>query len=421
MTAVVKVGNHLPGGRLTAIAVPGAERMVIERGEGAYIWDQRDTRYLDLLMGSGAVLLGHGHPKVVEAVRRQVARGTTFYAPTQPALELAERIVGHYPGAQTLQYCSTGSEATLFALRLARSATGRETVLKLEGGFHGSNDYAMMSAYPTGPANYPRSEPSSLGIPRAVQATVVVAPYNDLERCRQFADDFGEDLAAILVEPYQRNIPPHTGFLAGLRQLADSYRACLVFDEIVTGFRVGLGGAAALCGVTPDLATLGKAIGGGLPLAAVVGRDEVVGLASPDRGADGFAYCSGTLSGNPLAASAGLAALDVLEQPGSFEQLFATGDRMRAGLAQAFADNAVPAQSFGVGPLFRVLPTPMPVTDYRSAATGDMGLLRVLAAGLLDRGVYFTGDKGYLSLAHTDTDVDTTAAAVHGVLKAHTG
>lgn len=417
MTTEVAAANRLPGGLLTAVTVPGAGHLVIERGQGAHIWDTAGHRYLDLLMGSGAALLGHAHPEIVEAIAAQARRGTTFYALTEPALALAARIVEHYPGAEMLQYCSTGSEATLFALRLARAATGREKVLKFEGGFHGSNDYAMMSAYPTGPAGYPAPEPSSQGIPSGAAGSVLVAPYNDIASCERIAAEAGRDLAAILVEPFQRNIDMRPGFLAALRRLADATGACLIFDEVVTGFRLGLSGAAGYCGVVPDLATLGKAIGGGLPIAAIVGAGSIMCLSSPELNvADGFVYCSGTLSGNPLSATAGLTAMRILERPGTFEHLFSLGQTMREQLVQAFTDHGIPAQALGLGPSFQINPSSEPITDYRSAARSDMGLMTRVAGRLVARGVYFTGAKGYLSLAHTPGDIDEVVSKTTSVL-----
>jgi glutamate-1-semialdehyde 2,1-aminomutase len=412
----VTIRNVLPDGRLTAIAVPGAEDLAVDRGSGAYIWDLGGRRYLDLLMGSGAIVLGHAHEEVVDAIRTQAARGTAFYALTEPALALAEKIVDHYPGAELLQYCSTGSEATFFALRMARMATGRERVLKFEGGFHGSNDYAMMSAYPSAPADYPHPEPTSGGIPAAVGDGVLVAPYNDLGFCEELVAEYGSTIAAIIVEPFQRNIPPVAGFLAGLRELADRCGAVLIFDEVVTGFRIAPGGAAELAGVTPDLATLGKAIGGGLPLAAIVGRSSIVGLAAPGHALDGFAYSSGTLSGNPLAAAAGLATLHVLDRYDNYARLAAVGDELRQALTSVFAQAGIVVQAFGVGALFRVLPTTHQIHNYRDAASADTDLMRRVAVALLAEGVYFTGDKGYLSLSHTHDDVEAIATAVANVL-----
>jgi glutamate-1-semialdehyde 2,1-aminomutase len=421
MSEPMPLANRLPDGLLTAVSVPGREKVVIAHGLGANIWDVDGNQYLDLLMGSGAALLGHANPEIVAAIEAQAHRGTTFYALTEPALELADKIVGHYPGSQVLQYCSTGSDAVFFALRLARMATGRQKVLKFEGGFHGSSDYALMSAFPRTPAHYPVGEPNSGGIPTEVGQTVLIAPYNDLASCKDIVDQFGPDIAAILVEPFQRNIPPEPGFLSGLRGLASSCGACLIFDEVVTGFRLGLGGAAAMSGVTPDIATLGKAIGGGLPLAAVAGVESVMSLASPARGADGFAYCSGTLSGNPLAAAAGLTAISILERPGTFENLFAIGDSMRDGLAQAFLDAGIEVQPIGIGPLLRILPTGLRVTDYRTAATADMSIMSRLATALFELGVYFTGDKAYTSVAHTETDVDQVVEATRKVLQDTSG
>jgi glutamate-1-semialdehyde 2,1-aminomutase len=402
---------------MTAVSVPGGEGIIIDRGEGPYIWDTTGRRYLDLLMGSGAAVLGHAYPEVVDAIERQARRGTTFYALTAPALALAERIVGHYPGAEALSYCSSGSEATFFALRLARAATGRQKVLKFEGGFHGSNDYALMSAFPVGPPNYPMPEPSSMGIPSAIANDVLIAPYNDIAWCRKVVEETGDQLAAIIVEPYQRNIAPEAGFLAALRDLATTCGACLIFDEVVTGFRLGLGGAAAFCGVTPDLATLGKAIGGGLPLAAIVGTSNIMTLASPQLSlAEGFVYCTGTLSGNPLAAAAGLATMTVLEQPSTFPLLFSVGEELRTRVTASFERRGIDVEVLGIGPMFQICLTSSSIVDYRSAASADMRAMQRIASRMLEHKVYYTGAKGYLSLSHNSQHVERVLTVLEAVL-----
>jgi glutamate-1-semialdehyde 2,1-aminomutase len=409
----------LPGGSVTAVKVPGGARPVIARGSGSHLWDTDGREYVDYLLGSGPLILGHAHPEVIGAVTRQAALGSTYYMVSEPVLELAWRIVQHVPCAQMVQFCGSGSEATFYALRIARAAAGRPAVLKFEGGFHGANDYALMSLGPSGPPDYPRAEPDSAGIPPAVRADVLIAPFNDLDVVSAIVSEHSARLAAILVEPYQRVIEPLPGFLQGLRRLADAHGLVLIFDEVVTGFRFGPGGAQQRYGVTPDLVCLGKIIGGGYPLAAVAGPAELVGLTDPARhGQADYVYMSGTLNGNPIAAAAGNATLAVLEQPGSYERLFAAGDRIRAGLRAAFGAAGVPAQVLGVGPIFQVVIGDIPVRDFRSLRRGDQARIGRIAKHVVEQGHFLTGQKGYLSLAHTDAEIDATVAAFAAALEA---
>lgn len=403
----------LPGGGVTALALPRGVKRVLARGHGSHVWDTEGREYVDYLLGSGPLIIGHAHPAVVEAVKRQASLGSTFYTPTQPILELAERIVERVPCAEMIQFCVSGSEATFYSLRLARAATRRESILKFEGGFHGAHDYALMSLYPSGPPDFPHPEPSSAGIPSGVGDSVLVAPYNDLEATMRIVEERADQIAAIIVEPFQRVIAPAPGFLEGLRSLATKHDIVLVFDEVVTGFRWGPGGAQEKYGVTPDLTCLGKIIGGGYPLAAVTGRRDVMELADPTRRARGeqFAYFSGTLNGNPIAAAAGLATLDVLDQPGSYERLFAAGERVRSRLSAACSEAGLPTQVLGEGPVFQVLVTADPVTDYRSMQKADSTRAKAIAAEVFDRGYFLSGDKAYISLVHSDEDLDGFADA----------
>jgi glutamate-1-semialdehyde 2,1-aminomutase len=402
----------LPGGGVTALSLPGGARPVLDHGRGSHLWDSAGIEYVDYLLGSGPLILGHAHPEVTEAVIRQVQRGSTFYTVTEPLLELTERIVDHVPCAQMVQFCISGSESTMYALRVARAATGRSTVLKFEGGFHGGNDYALMSMRPSAPPDFPHAQPDSSGIPPELVDRVLVAPYNDLRAVTEIVDARAGELAAILVEPYQRVIAPVAGFLEGLRALATRHGIVLIFDEVVTGFRFGPGGAQEMYGVTPDLACLGKIIGGGYALAAVAGNADLMVLADPRRRNESdFVYMSGTLNGNPIAAAAGNATIEVLDRPGSYERLFAAGERMRRGLGDAFGAAGLTVQGLGVGPVFQVAITDHEVTDYRSLRTADDVTGKKIAQRVFDQGYFYTGDKGYLSLVHTDEEIDATVAA----------
>jgi glutamate-1-semialdehyde 2,1-aminomutase len=404
---------------VTQFALPGGLRLVLKRGAGCRVFDVDGNEYLDFVLGSGPLILGHAPPSVVEAVERQLAEGTTFYAVTPEAIELADRIVGHVPCAEMLQFCSTGLEATFYALRLARAATGREGILKFEGGFHGGQDYAMMSLFPKEHLPAPQATIDSAGVPSRLAEDVYVAPFNDLESVEAIFSESGDQIAAIIVEPLQRTLSPEPGFLAGLRAICDRHGALLIFDEVVTGFRLGLAGAQGHYGVVPDLATLGKIIGGGFPLAAVVGRRDVMERADMSkRGQPGYAYFSGTLNGNPVACAAGLATLAELERPGAYEHLFAIGARARDGLESAFRDAGLEAHALGEGPLFQIAITTERPRDYWSLAGSDSGLVKRVSQGVLKAGFLVTGDKSYMSLAHGEQEVDALIEAYQASLQA---
>ncbi len=408
----------ISGGAINQLSLPGGVKRVIARGKGSRIWDADGNEYVDYVLGSGPLILGHAHPAVVQAVHRQVDLGSTFYALNEPVIRLAERIIERVACAELVQFCSTGAEATFYAMRLARAATGRDKILKFEGGFHGSSDYALMSLFPTGAPDYPRPEPSSGGIPRVLEDEVFVVPFNNIEAAARVVDAHAEEIAAIIVEPIQRVLEPAPGFLQGLRALADRHGIVLIFDEVVTGFRVAPGGAQELYSVSPDLATLGKIIGGGYPLAAVTGRREVMRLADHKlRGQPDYVYISGTLNGNPIAAVAGLATLDVLDQPGSYDRLNEVGSRLRSGLASVFESADVPAQVLGVGPLFQVLLTDQPIVDYRSMKRTDAATLKRIALSVFNAGFFLSGEKGYISLVHTDEELDRTIEAFGAALR----
>ncbi|MBJ7593805.1 MAG: aspartate aminotransferase family protein [Candidatus Dormibacteraeota bacterium] len=401
----------LPGGGVTSLSLPGGVRKVIARGKGSRIWDVAGDEYVDYLLGSGPLIAGHAHPAVVDAVQRQAALGSTFYAVTEPILRLAQRIVDSVPCAEMVQFCTSGSEATAYALRIARAATGRDAVLKFEGGFHGANDYAQMSLFPSVAATYPSSQPSSGGIPHALVEDVLVVPFNDLGQVRAVVEENRNRLSAIIVEPVQRVIEPVPGFLQGLRDLATRYGIVLIFDEIVTGFRLGEAGAQGYYGVKPDLATYGKIIGGGYPLAAVAGQSTLMELADPGRRGKGdYVYFSGTLNGNPIAAVAGLATMELLDDA-AYKRLFAAGERLRGGLQDAFARHDIAVRVLGIGPMFQVLITDETVRDYWGMQRADSVRLKKIAAAVFQQGFFLSGDKGYLSLAHTDDDLDRTIQA----------
>ncbi len=398
----------LPGGSLGNLG----NDLVIDRGEGSHIWDVSGNQYIDYLLGSGPMLVGHAHPEVVEAVREQLDKGTTFFAANEHAILLANEIVQAVPCAEKVRFSSTGSEATLYAMWAARAYRGRDKILKFEGGFHGMNDYALMSMAPSSPAPFPQAVPDSAGIPRSIQDEMLIAPFNDIETTTAIIERHHDEIGGVIVEPFQRLIPPQPGFLQGLREITEHYQIPLIFDEVVTGFRFGYGGAQEFYGVTPDLCSLGKAVAGGFPLTAIAGREDI--MAHMDRGsveADGFMPQIGTLSGNPIAATAGLKTLEILRREGTYDQIFATGNRIRNALQKLLDEAEIPARVVGEASLFDVFFTENDVTDYRSTLEVDSDAMAQFNSSLLEQGVFKGASKFYISAAHTDEDVEETITA----------
>lgn len=409
------------GGAVTSFVLPPSHAVVLSHGLGSRVVDVDGREYIDYVLGSGPLLLGHAHPAVVEAASRHVALGSTFYTMTPPAIELAEEIVRAVPCAEMVKFVSSGTEATFHALRIARTYTGRSKILKFEGAFHGVHDYALMSTFPPEVSSYPDPRPDSAGIPAEVASTVLVAPWNDLDRTREIIEAHAEELAAVICEPLQRALPPAPGFLQGLRDLTNQHGILLIFDEVVTGFRLAYGGAQERYGVVPDLATFGKAVSGGYPLAAIAGRRdvmEVTDFARRERGQP-HAYLTGTLNGNPVAAAAGVATLAVLRQPGVYERLYHVTDRLKAGLRQLAADRGVPLQVIGEGPLFQVVFSEREPRTYADLLAADRAMAVRFGLACLERGLFVNpGEKFYVSLAHSDEDIERTLEAFAGALDA---
>jgi glutamate-1-semialdehyde 2,1-aminomutase len=392
----------LPGGGFGNFA----PEVILAEGRGGRVWDVAGREYVDFLLGSGPMFIGHAHPEVNEPVQAQLARGTTFFASNEAGIALAEAIVEALPSAEQLRFVGSGTEADLYAMRLARAFTGRERILKFEGGYHGMSDAGLMSLAPKHLANFPQPVPDSAGIPAAVQETVLVAPFNDLDAVTRLVEAQHASIGGIIVEPLQRLIPPAPGFLEGLRALCTRFGIVLIFDEVVTGFRFAYGGAQSYYGVTPDLCTLGKIIGGGFPLAAVAGRADI--MAHFDRalvGDAGFLMQIGTLSGNPVAAVAGLKTLEILRRPGAYEAVFATGRALMAGLAERIARAGIPAQLVGEPPLFDVVFAAGPMRDYRATLNADRAMAAHVNRVLRSRGIMKGESKYYVSLAHGPADV----------------
>ncbi|MAG35128.1 MAG: aspartate aminotransferase family protein [Dehalococcoidia bacterium] len=408
------------GGTLSIWTLPDDVPVILTRGQGAQVWDVDGREFVDYHMGSGPMLLGHCHPGIVAAVQEQLARGSQFHMISEQAVEFAERVVDAVPCAEAIKFTSSGTEATFYALRLARVATGRRLVLKFEGALHGSHDYAVQSTAPPTLSPYPRGIPDSDGIPTGASESVLIAEFNDLAGARDIVERHGKDLAAIIVEPLQRALVPQPGFLAGLRTLADTCGALLVFDEIVTGFRLAWGGAQERYDVTPDLCTLGKAFAGGFPVAAICGRRDVLDLTHASRrGQAPYAWVGGTFNGNPIGATAGLAALEALAADGVYDRLHQLGNTLRAGLNALGEETGLPMQAIGDGPVSQVFFGTGPLQSYRDTLATDQTRRMQFGNELLRRGILVNpGEKLYLSLAHSDADLDQFLSAARGALQA---
>jgi glutamate-1-semialdehyde 2,1-aminomutase len=387
--------------------------MVVREARGARLTDWSGNEYVDYLLGSGPMLLGHAHPAVTAAVRDALASGSNPFLVSEPAIRLAEEIVRAVPCAEQVSFHSSGSEATFFAMRLARAFRGREKILKFEGAFHGMHDYALMSTQWTRrPVDFPTAVPNSAGIPRALEANVLIAPFNDIDTTAAIVERHRDELAGVIVEPLQRTIPPRGGFLSDLRDLTRRHGIPLIFDEIVTGFRLAYGGAQEYYGVVPDLCALGKSMSGGHPITAVCGSEEIFLHADVIRNRGrGHVLLTGTFSGNPISATAALATLGVLRKQGSYERLFATGRRLMESLQSLLDEASIAARVTGEPPAFEVWFADREMTDFRSMLAADTATHGRFTELLLEHGVLKAHEKFFVSLAHNEEDVQKTVAA----------
>ena len=404
----------LPGGSFGNMPA----EVILKEGKGGRIWDEAGKEYVDFLLGSGPMFVGHAHPDVTAAVQAQVPFGTTFFGNNRHGIALAEAIVDAVPCADQVRFVCSGTEADLYAMRAARAFRKRDKILKFEGGYHGMSDYALVSLAPKNPGNFPRGSIDSAGIPKSVVDEMVVAAFNDIDMVRSLIEEQKDELAGVIVEPFQRLIPPKPGFLQALREVTAEHGIPLIFDEVVTGFRFAYGGAQEYYGVTPDLCTLGKIVGGGFALAAIAGRADI--MAHFDRltmNDEDFLFQVGTLSGNPVASVAGLATLDILKRPGAYEQVFATGRTLMAALSDLLQRSGFKAQVIGEPPLFDVLFTDQPVKDYRDTLKADTAIQKRFNQLLRARGLMKGESKYYVSLAHTQADIDHTIGAWTDALK----
>jgi glutamate-1-semialdehyde 2,1-aminomutase len=407
-----RAATVLPGGTLGNVRLPDDYAFIVREGRGSRIWDISGNEYIDYLLGSGPMVVGHAHTKVIAAAEEAMRKGSTFFTQNPYAIELAERIVEAVPCADQVRYTSTGTEATSYALRVARAFTRRDKILKFEGGFHGMHDYSLMSLSPTGTLPFPAPEPSSAGIPKAIQETVLVAPFNDIETTSDIIQKNHNDLAAVIVEPVQRILAPQPGFLEGLREVTTRYDIPLIFDEVVTGFRMAYGGAQQYYGVTPDLTAIGKIVGGGFPLAAVVGRKELMDVYDAAAvGPGDFLPQVGTLNGNPVAAAAGLATLEIMRAPGLYEAYWEKGGRLRSGLQQMLDEAEIPATVSGIDLMFDIYFTETPITGFRSTMRADKSKNKIFDETLMEHGVFKPPGKVYVGVCHSEEDVQKTLAA----------
>ena len=414
--ALKKAARYLPGGSNGNTVTMD---VVIGRGQAARVWDVSGNEYVDYCLGSGPMLVGHAHPEVVAAVKEQVGQGTTYFGLNEHAILLAEEIVRAVPCAEKVRFTSTGTEATFFAMRAARAYRDRDLILKFEGGFHGMNDYSLMSMAPGQPLDFPRPTPDSAGIPESLQSEVLIAPFNDIETTSAIIDKHHDRLGGVIVEPLQRVIPPKPGFLEGLRDVTQRHGIPLIFDEIVTGFRFAYGGAQQYYGVTPDLCALGKAVAGGFPLAVVAGREDIMDHFDPDTvEKKALILQEGTLNGNPVAAVAGLATLAVLRREGTYERLFATGQRIKDELQRLLYEAEIPARVVGEAPMFDAIFTEEEEpTDYRTTLGRDMAKTHRFNRLLLERGVFKNHSKFYVSTVHGNDEVEHTVGAFASAIR----
>jgi glutamate-1-semialdehyde 2,1-aminomutase len=405
--------QYIPGGvnsPVRAFKGVGGQPLFIERGEGPYLFDADGHRYIDYVLSWGPLILGHAHPQVVEALQQAAARGVSYGAPTALETELAELVCAMIPSAEMVRFVNSGTEATMSAIRLARAFTGRDKIIKFAGCYHGHGDMLLVKA---GSGVATLGLPDSPGVPAGAAQDTLIAAYNDPESVQALLEANPGQVAAVIVEPVAGNmgvVPPADGFLVGLRKMTQETGALLIFDEVMTGFRVAPGGAQELYKVRPDLTTLGKVIGGGLPVGAYAGRAEIMQQVAPL----GPMYQAGTLSGNPLAMTAGLETLKILGQPGIFETLVSRTQRLGEGIGQAAASAGIPVYQTQVGTMFCAYFTNTPVTNWNSASTANTKQYGQFFWAMVERGVYLAPSQfeaGFMSVAHTDEVIEQTIEA----------
>lgn len=408
----------LPGGvnsPVRAFRAVGGQPLFIKKGEGAYMHDVDGNRYIDYVLSWGPLILGHAHPKVVAALQEAVLNGSSFGAPCPQEVELARLVTEMMPAIEMVRFVNSGTEATMTALRLARAYTGRNKIIKFQGNYHGHADMLLVQA---GSGVATLGLPDSPGVPATTVADTLTVRFNDLEGVEELFGTFPGEIAAVIVEPVAGNmgmIPPLPGFLQGLRDVTAADGALLIFDEVMTGFRVHPGGAQALFGVTPDLTCLGKVIGGGLPVGAYGGKREILQMVAPV----GPMYQAGTLSGNPLAMTAGIETLRAIREPGVWEHFEKVGDQLTGGIIDAAQAEGIPMRAGRIGSMFGFFFTDGPVIDWETAKVADTKRFAAYFQAMLDNGVYIAPSQfeaGFLSTAHGEAEIEATVAAAQKAL-----
>ncbi len=414
-----KAMRVMPGGvnsPVRAFRAVGRDPVFIESAKGSRVTDVNGKSYIDYVGSWGPMIVGHAHEEVIEAVIEAARNGTSFGAPTEKETELAEMVISAVPSIEMVRMVNSGTEATMSAIRVARGHTGRDLILKFEGCYHGHADSLLVKA---GSGVETLGLPDSPGVPAPLANLTLTAPFNDISAVEQFFQKHPQEIACVILEPVVGNmgvLPPEPGFLEGLRKLCDADGAVLIFDEVMTGFRVAYGGAQERFGVTPDLTTLGKVIGGGLPVGAYGGKKEIMEKVAPA----GPIYQAGTLSGNPLAMSAGIATLKILQRPGTYEQLEEKSKKLADGLSQAAESAGVETTSNRVGAMFSMFFTNQKVGNYETAKTSDTERFAAYFGRMLDEGIYIAPSQfeaGFMSLAHTDDDIAQTLSAARKALQ----
>ena len=397
-----------PGGTTCAIIPPEGLEFIIERGEGPYLYDVDGRRYLDFLLGGGPLVLGHAHPRIVDAIAAQATRGTHHMGLTRRAVELVERFVKYVPCAEMVRFTSSGGEATFHALRLARAVTGRQAIIKFDGAYHGHHDLAVWS-HEHSPTRAPEPYPESAGIQKGVREEMVVLPFNDSGAVRDALRAQPERFAAVICEPMQRALKPEPGFLETLREECDRSGSVLVYDEVVTGFRLGRGGAQERYGVVPDLAALGKALSGGLPFSALVGKRALMEHLTPGSDGQSFSFHCGTFNGYALGVATSHVTLDALVEEGGVDSLLALGDLAREKVERVFVDAGVPVRVCGDGPILQPFFTDQPVLDHAAVRASDLAYSEALHRKMYEAGIYKSFTKTYLCLAHEEAHLNELA------------
>ena len=418
---IQKANRYFVGGGNGEFRLPPEANIVVSHGQGSRFYDVDGKEYIDFLLGSGPMILGHCHPTVVEAVREQILKGTTFMALNEPSIRLAERVVEAVPCGEKIRLVTTGSEANSFAIRAARAFTGRNKFLRFEGSWHGISDTTLHGSRTLDPGDYPETRPDGAGIPESYSRNVLAVPFNDVDRARALIEERHEELAAVVIEPLQRCILPCSGFFESVRELTSFYGIILIFDEVVTGFRMAWGGAQERWGVVPDVAIYGKTISGGYPLAAICGREDVMDTMNGWRPADDpkRIIVSGTYNAYPIGAVAGLATLCELEKRGVYNRLYDMGGRIKREINSMGRELSVPLRVGGEGPVLQVLFTEdAEIVDYMSMFRADKEKAYRFGVELIKRGCFVTPfEKIYLSIVHTDEDIDRLLEKTREVLR----